>query len=175
MAEIPVTRKSSVPWLWMLLAAILAALIIWWIAAEADDVETAIDETATSEAVRPDRQANSEALPMTLAAIVAQPQSYIGREFSGEAGVAGPLTDRGFWIESDGARMFALIIDQPKEFPLDINAGQQLRINGGTIREGGAVFDVEGAALKENTLEVLQNQNVFLLVDESRIEILSRS
>ena len=39
MAEIPVEKKSSMTWLWLLLAAILAALLIWWITADEDDAE----------------------------------------------------------------------------------------------------------------------------------------
>ena len=173
MVEIPVEKKSSMAWLWILLAPILAALLIWWIMADDGTVETTVDQTAV-ETVDADTQTNAQPLPMTLAAITASPQSYVGQEFSGEVDVTGPLTDRSFWIENDGARMFALIIDQPREVPLDINAGQQLAISGGTIRAGGTVSDVEGVPLDEDTLEVLRDQDVFLIVDENNIEILDR-
>lgn len=181
MAEIPVEKKASMTWLWVLLAILVAALLVWWAAAEDDDVEVAIADTAPVAAVEADAetiadtQTNAEASPMILSAIVARPQSNIGREFMGEVDVSGPLTDRGFWIESDGARMFALIVDQPREVPLDINAGQRLRITGETVREGGVISNLEGAALKESTLDVLQDGEVFMLVNESDIEILSRA
>ena len=113
-------------------------------------------------------------MPMTLAAILANPQSYIGQEFAGEVSVAGPLTDRGFWVENDGARMFALIIDEPREVEIDINPGQELRISDGMIREGGEVSDVEGVPLDDDTLAVLADQDVFLIVDEDNVEILER-
>jgi hypothetical protein len=175
MAEIPVEKKSSMGWLWVLLALILAALLIWWIVKDEDDVETAAVETAETETLATESPTAADAMPMTLAAITAQPQSYIGQQFTGEVGVAGPLTDRGFWIENDGARMFALIIDQPMEVPMDINAGQRLQISGGTIRAGGEMTDVEGAPLDDDTRAILADQDAFLIVDEARIEILERS
>lgn len=181
MAEIPVEKHSSTKWLWWLVAAILIALLIWWIAGDNDDAETAIADTETVEAVSADRQANADAQSgagagaLTLATIMAQPQSYVGREFSGEVGVAGPITDRGFWIESDGARLFALVIDQPAEVPIDINAGQRLRIDNGTIRKGGDVSDVQGVPLDNDTLKVIADQDVFLIVDEKSIDILENS
>ena len=46
MAEIPVEKKSSMTWLWLLLAAILAALLIWWITADEDDADPVLAETA---------------------------------------------------------------------------------------------------------------------------------
>ncbi|OBX20681.1 hypothetical protein A9995_03005 [Erythrobacter sp. QSSC1-22B] len=175
MAEIPVEKKSSMTWLWVLLALVLAALLIWWFAAGDDDVDPVVDDTSETELVATETPIAADAMPLTLAAVVAQPQDYIGQEFSGEVGVDGPLTDRGFWIESDGARMFALIIDEPMEVPLDINAGQTLQISGGTIRAGGEVTEVEGAPLDDDTRSVIADQEVFLIVDEARIEILERS
>lgn len=53
MAEIPVEKKSSLGWLWILLALLLAALLLWWILGSDDDavedevlVGTATEETA---------------------------------------------------------------------------------------------------------------------------------
>ncbi|HCO45826.1 MAG TPA: hypothetical protein DIT44_04110, partial [Erythrobacter sp.] len=73
-----------------------------------------------------------------------------------------------------GARMFALIIDEPREVEIDINPGQELRISDGMIREGGEVSDVEGVPLDDDTLAVLADQDVFLIVDEDNVEILER-
>lgn len=175
MAEIPVEKKSSMTWLWVLLAVILAALLIWWFVAADDDADPVVADSAETELVATETPIAADAMPLTLAAIVAEPQSYIGQDFTGEVGVAGPLTDRGFWIENDGARMFALIIDEPMEVPLDINAGQTLQISGGTIRAGGEMTEVEGAPLDADTRAVLAEQDAFLIVDEARIEILERS
>lgn len=175
MAEIPVEKKSSMAWLWVLLALIVAALLFWLLAAGDDDVDPVVANTTETEMVETDAPIAADAMPMTLTAILAQPQSYIGQQFSGEVGVSGPLTDRGFWIENDGARMFALIMDEPREVPVDIDAGQRLRISGGTIRAGGEVGELEGAPLDDDTRAVLAEQDVFLIVDEARIEILERN
>ena len=84
-----------------------------------------------------------------------------------------PLTDRGFWIENDGARMFALIIDQPVERPKDINPGATLRIDGGTIRNASEISaeGIEGDALDQNTMDAIADQQAVLLVDEANITI----
>ena len=172
MAEIPVEKKSSSKtWLWLLLAALLVVLIIWWLSADDDEVETAVVDPAPIESVET-TATTPMAGEMTLAAILAQPQQYIGQEFTGEVDVGGPLTDRGFWVENDGARMFAVIIDQPREVPLDINPGQRLQVNGGMIRAGGDVGDVDGVPLDDDTRAVIQDQAAFMMVDESNIEIL---
>ena len=41
MAEIPVEKKSSLAWLWVLLGLILAALILWWLLSGDDEPEAA--------------------------------------------------------------------------------------------------------------------------------------
>ena len=172
MAEIPVEKKSSKTWLWLLLAALLIILLIWWLSAADDDAETEVMETAPIETVETETAVVADTAPMTLAAIMAQPEAYIGQEFTGEVDVGGPLTDRGFWVENEGARMFALIIDEPREVPLDINAGQRLQVTGGMIREGGDVGEVEGVPLDDDTREVLSGQAAFMMIDEEDIEIL---
>ncbi len=37
MAQIPVEKKSSMAWLWILLALLLIGALLWWLFAEADD------------------------------------------------------------------------------------------------------------------------------------------
>lgn len=178
MAEIPVEKKSSMSWLWILLALILAALLLWWLFSAGDDDEfepvgdeVAVVETVDTEAV------DGTAAPggaMTLAAILANPSAYYGREgFTGEVTVAGPLTDRGFWIENEGNRMFAIVIDQPAERPIDINPGATLRLNGGTVRDPSTITaaDIKGDALDQDTMNVLQDQEAVLVINEANIEI----
>lgn len=40
MAEIPIEKKSSMGWLWAVLALILAALLVWWLVSDSDDDDT---------------------------------------------------------------------------------------------------------------------------------------
>lgn len=53
MAEIPVERKRSFAWLWILLAALLAGLLLWWLLSDSDDVEVADPGAAVAEAGAP--------------------------------------------------------------------------------------------------------------------------
>ena len=177
MAEIPVERKGGIPWwVWALLAAILIALAIWWIAAD-DDVETA--EPVAVEAVEP--LAPGPVAPvageadMTIASILASPGQFVGRDdFQAEVAVPEVPTDRGFWVEDQGQRLFAVIVDEPREVPLDINSGQRLRVTQGMVRDATFLPQLPGASIDDATRRIIESQNVFLVVDEENIEILSR-
>ena len=175
MAEIPVERKSgSKWWLWLILL-LLAVALIWWLLAEGDDPEVeAVDTVAVEESADLDSVDAAATGEMTLAASLANPSSYYGMEgFTGEVEVGGPLTDRGFWIENEGARMFAIVIDDPAERPIDINPGATLRLNGGTVRDPATISaaDIEGDALDEDTMNAISDQEAVLLIDESNMEI----
>ncbi len=192
MAEIPVEKKSSNAWIWILLALVLLGLIIWWIAAANDDDDDYVETDAVVQqdtmgdtgmtasgmadetGAMADANANASAGGLTLAAITANPQQYFGQQFSGQVQVGDNLTDRGFWIEQDGNRMFALINDQPREVPKDINPGQTLRISGGKVHDASSLNDIPGDALDQDTRRVIDDQAAFLLVDESNIDILQQ-
>jgi len=173
MAEIPVEKKSSGKgWLWLLLLLVIIAAIAWWLLSEADESETVgpivVEET---EPTMPATQGAGSG-DMTLAAILADPSAYYGREgFSGTVTVGGPLTDRGFWIESEGNRMFAIVIDQPRERPVDINVGATLDISGGTIRNPAEIEDLTGDTLDEDTVDAMEGQQAVLVVSEDNIDI----
>lgn len=184
MVEIPVEKKGGHGWLWALLALILLALLLWWILA--DDEEEVVVPTGEPAAVQPlepaepiDGQAvapgaaGAAGAEMTIPAILANPSAYFGRDgFTGEVDVPEVATDRAFWIQNQGERMLAVILDQPQEQPKDINPGQRLRITGGTVRDAGAVEDLRGDTLEPDTQRLLEQQQVFLLVPEGNIEIL---
>ena len=79
------------------------------------------------------------------------------RGITNEVDVAGPLTDRGFWVENDGARMFAIVIDEPAERQIDINPGMTLELNGGTVREASSISetDIEVDPLDEDNMRTV--------------------
>jgi hypothetical protein len=179
MAEIPVQKKSSLAWLWIVLAIILVALLIWWFVGN-DDNDDEVDVTSTAEVeetIEPEPASVEAATPAaeagTLAAILADPDAYYGEEFSGDVEVGETLTDRGFWVEHEGNRLFAMIVDQPREVPLDINPGMQLRVSGGMLRRTSSLSDVDGRALDADTRRIADEQSVIMVVDEENIEILS--
>ncbi len=65
-------------------------------------------------------------------------------------------TDRGFWIEADGARLFAVLIDRLREVPVDINVGQELRVAKGMLRDATFIADIPGEELEADTLASLR-------------------
>lgn len=187
-------KSRSNIWWWLVLLAFLAALVVWFIVrsdgndeiAEADVAETDIagemgsieeppelfegeDTAMTQPATAPGSE-----LDVTLAAIVENPAAYVGTDGFDAQGVRVPEvpTDRGFWVENDGARMFALIIDNPQEVPKDINPGQTLDISGAMIRDASTISDdLPGDDLDQDTLNILNEQQAYLLVPEENIEI----
>jgi hypothetical protein len=175
MAEIPIEKKSNLTWLWILLGLILVALLIWWAVGSDDDAEVVEPVAVEEQMVATEDDA---ALPAegaaTLATILANPAQYVGSAFSGEVSVDGPLTDRGFWVESDGQRMFALIDDGPREVPMDINPGQQLQISTATVTSPASIGDLPGDELDADTRRIAEEQEVFLVVDEDNMEIIQR-
>ncbi|WP_375290114.1 hypothetical protein [Qipengyuania sp.] len=172
MAEIPIEKKSSKTWIWILLAAVLLGLLLWWLLADNNDDAVVTEPVAVEQTAEVATAAPEMAGTMTIASILANPSDYYGREgFTGEVAVGGPLTDRGFWIENDGSRMLAIIIDEPREVPLDINPGQTLRISGGTIRNPADVENLPGVPMDQDTINAMQGQEAVLVVDESNIEI----
>ena len=109
---------------------------------------------------------------VTLAAILASPQNYAGRDgFAGEFETGDVPTDRGFWITEDGDRLFALIEDGPREVPIDINPGQTLSITGGTLHDRSYIGNIGGEPVDDDTLAILEEQPIFLVVDEDSVTI----
>ncbi len=182
MAEIPVEKKSNLTWLWVILGILIVAALIWWATDDDDDVvvdDTAVVattdyDTAGETATMDQGMSAADTTGATLAAVLANPQQYIGRDdFSGRFTVPEVPTDRGFWIEQDGQRMFALIVDQPREVPVDINAGQTLQITNGMIRSTDQLADLPGKPTDADTQNIADQQDVLLVVNEANLEIVS--
>lgn len=177
MADIKIEKKKSgLGWLWALLAILVLALIIWWIWAEAGDDDDLVEPEVGVVDVEPIDPAPIVAptADADLAAILANPQTWVGRELpTGEYQVAEVTSDRGFWISENGNRLLALILDQPLEQPIDINPGQRLRIEGGTLRDASYLPQLGGATpLDDSTRQAVEAQPIYLVVDEDEIEIL---
>jgi hypothetical protein len=171
MAEIDLERKKSggMGWLWGLLILLLLLLLAWWLWPDSD-VEEAPMGPPVGEVEEP---APIDEPDLGLAAILDNPDMYVGQPFpDAEVTVGSELTDRGFWIEQDGRRLFAIIIDEPAEEPKDINPQQRLRITGGTLRDESYLGEMPGDPLDQDTERLAREQEIFLVVDESNIEIL---
>ena len=183
MAKIEVERKrSGLGWLWALLALLVIALIAWWIwGAMSNDeavdpgteVGVVVPVDPAAPAVGVEQGTAAQAAMVDLAPILANPQTWVGQPFpGGEVRVAEVVTDRGFWITGTGGeRLFGVILDQPAEQPVDINPQQTLRITGGTLRDASYIPQIEGAPLDDNTRAILEEQQIFLVVDEDGMEV----
>lgn len=180
MADIDLERTSGpgiLPWL---LGLVLLGAVIWGVA-EAMDVDPeyeavevtdqdAVPAEADVDVGTPRPVAGERAL--ALASVLADPSAYLGQSFpSGTYTVPAVPTDRGFWIEHDGSRLFALIIDDPVEAPKDINPGQTVTIEGGTFRGPDYMSQVEGDSLDDDTRSIIDGLQIYLVVDESNITI----
>jgi hypothetical protein len=186
MADIPVEKKDEggglMPWL---LGLLVFAFLGWglWTLLSADDAEPgADDETVavqTEAPAEPDEppapDTTADAREPTLGAILGNPSTYIGDAVPRlEATTPEVPTDRGFWIEDDGERLLAILIDQPREEPIDINPGQRLRVTGGTLRAPRDLGQIPGVPLDADTQRLAEQQDIFLVVDERNVEILER-
>ena len=174
MADIDLERRRSggMGWLWGILGLLALLALIWWIW-PGDEEEVVYDETVPTviaPATTPEPMTDAQAL--TVANVMASPGNYIGQSFpDGQVTVAEVPTDRGFWIESEGNRMFAIIIDQPAEEPVDITAGQTLRIQGGTVRDASYLPELAGDPLDADTERLAREQQGFLVIDEANLRI----
>ena len=184
MAEIHLEKKKSgMGWLWAILAILAVILIAWWLwpTSEVEPVVAVTPLSTIAEPITNEPMTTAAGTPAaaaaapTIATVMANPREWVGREFSGVVNVAEVPTDRGFWVEQNGQRMFALIIDEPAEKPVDINAGQRIQISTGTLRDAAYLPSIAGAPLTAATENVVREQPIYLVVDERNLTILDRS
>lgn len=178
MAEIRVEKKSSTAWIWWLLGLLVAALIIWAIVEAMDNDETGVATVpSVTEPMVPPAADPSAATPGTGAAgipvgqIVASPGDWDGKNVSGEVRVGEVVSDRGFWIEGDGQRMFVLLNEVPGEIR-EINAGQEIRMTNATVHATGDPSKLPGS-LDQQAQQIAGRQGVVLTVDSLDVEFLS--
>ena len=75
MAEIPVEKKSSSAWLWIVLLALLGAIAGWWLLSDDGERDRLEDDIVTTELVEEDAITTGD---LTLAAIAAAPLAHVG-------------------------------------------------------------------------------------------------
>ncbi len=106
-----------------------------------------------------------------LGAIVANPASYFGQNVSATAKVIEADSDRGFWIDAGGQRLFAILarnLDTPDP-KTDINTGQTLRFTA-TVYDASRASDVpELKAVTAETRNLLAGVKAFLRVTDVKI------
>ena len=148
MAEIPIERKSTIPWwVWALLAALLLALLVWWISDddEVDDAEVVattapVVETDTGVAAPVDDTAETGAITELSAITSGTAASLIGREVRLTGVTAGSVPeDAGFWIADASGQRVWVVLDEVRtpdtqiEGRVDVDEGDAVDIMG-TLR-----------------------------------------
>lgn len=168
MPEIDIQRREgmNVPWWAWLVGAALTALLIWWIVAAATPDRRA-GEPAPQDRVAGERQEQRDTIiggaqQLPLTAIQQDPAQYHGNTVSGVATVAEVVSDRGFWVEQNGSRLFVLD-GQTVPGARTLQAGDRIQLEGPVYRTGEQGFrmpQVEG--MDEQTARTLQEQQVFM-------------
>jgi hypothetical protein len=166
MPEITIERRAGIPkWIW-LIGAILLGFILWRIIAGiAQDGTRRGEQGTATEPARPGAQPEGAAA-LPVAAVLRDPASYAGRDIAGVAAVSSAISDRGFWVEQDGQRMFAVIDESAsgRSEVADINEGQRLRLQG-TVYSSAMAAQLPGVQnLEAQTRQIIQNQPAFLYV-----------
>lgn len=176
MAEVHVERKAGVPWWVWLLAALLLIGLIWWAVAANTGQQTAGGD-ATVAVTAPADQAGPDVVvvrAIPVVAIRATPIEFIGKPVAGTATVAEVVSDRGFWLRGEEGtdRIFAVLDDSIAESPPDVNAGQQVRLEG-IAYDVARLEQLPVKKLEADARQMLQNEPVFLHVQN--IEILGEA
>lgn len=154
MAEIPVERKSRVPWWLWLIALLLLGLLLWWlfdkpgpryVTGEPESVDAAA--TAPSESAAPVETAAVTGPPITdVLLIVDAPDRPVlaGREVRlTNAPVLDVVGDRTFFVGPDANRRLFVVLNEtpvPGDSAIDINAGQTVNLQGVLRRPGDGVI-----------------------------------
>lgn len=116
----------------------------------------------------PPTEADTAELPVDL--IIITPADYLGQPVVGTAQVADVPSDRGFWLEKNGERIYAMISQSPEmEQAVNIEPGQ-------TVRLAGLVYDsalAEGIAgqVDPQAMETIADQPAFLLVPATHVAV----
>lgn len=187
MADIDIERKkkSPLPWILGLLAlAILAFLLMQSCGDdEADpavapvtDTTTAMTDTTMAPAAAP--VTDTTALGAAGAAGAGAGAGWIGavlagtsagQSASGSGTVPETPSDRGFWIEENGQRVFA-VLAEPYEQLKDINPGQRVTISNARVLRGSEVSQIP-QDVDADTRRIAEGQQYFLFVPSTAVQI----
>ena len=139
MAEIPVERKSSVPWWVWLIPALLLGSLIWWLVDQANEPDemVAVAPPAVSEPAATGAGAEITDPLVIIALPVPDRPTLIGRtvRLTGVP-VLDVIGDKAFWIGSGPDRRVLVTLREvpppgsPTDADIDINPGQTINLVG---------------------------------------------
>ncbi len=182
MAKIDIERKKPV-WPWIV-GLIVLALVIWGLFALLNDDEPSVSPPVAVDPIEPMEPmdptvmvapmppppTDADNTPIPVGVIVVGPGEFLGQPVVGTAEVADVPTDRGFWLEQAGQRLYAVIAQSPNmEDEININPGQQVRL-AGIVYDNALASQIAGG-LDAETTQIIADQPAFLLVDARNIVI----
>lgn len=186
MADIDIERKkkSPLPWILGLLALALVAFLLMQSCGDDDEAEpavvtdttTAVTDTTTAPMAAP--VTDTTALGAAGAAGAAAGAGWIGtvlagtnagQTASGSGVVPETPSDRGFWIEENGQRVFA-VLAEPMEQMKDVDPGQRVSISNARVLRGSESSQVPQDVDAE-ARQTASQQGYFLLVPSSGVQI----
>ncbi|MEE4349189.1 MAG: hypothetical protein V2J26_03075 [Pacificimonas sp.] len=173
MAEIPVEKKSSMGWLWALLALLVIGLLIWWLLAEADEPEVADVDTPVVTDIEPVdndfADVDVAVGPITTVAGLTGLATMVGTDVDLDGVTVTELAgDMAFYI-GEGMNRTLVLFDEDytpgdaTEGEYDINVGSRVSLDGevraadGTLSDGvfANVPDDTEAYIYADTIEML--------------------
>jgi hypothetical protein len=187
MADIDIERKkkSPLPWILGLLALALLAFLLMQSCGDEEEVEpavvtdttTAFTDTTTAMAPVTDTTTMGAAGAGAAAAGAAGAGwigtvlagTNAGQTASGSGVVPETPSDRGFWIEENGQRVFA-ILAEPMEQIKDIDPGQRVSISNARVMRGSESSQIPQDVDAE-ARQTASGQGYFLLVPSSGVQI----
>ena len=189
MADIDIERKkkSPLPWVLGLLALAILAFLLMQSCGDDDaaepavvtDTTTAFTDTTTIPAAAP--VTDTTALGATGAAGAAGAAAgagwigivlagtSAGQTASGSGIVPATPSDRGFWIEENGQRVFA-VLAEPYEQLKDIDPGQRVTLSNARVLRGAEASQIPQDVDAE-ARQTASGQGYFLLVPASGVQI----
>lgn len=133
----------------------------------ADDADAA----AVVIAPMPPPPTETDTVEIPVDVIMVTPGPHLGQAVTGTAEVAEVPFDRGFWIEKNGQRMFAMIAQSPDmEQAVNVEPGQTLRL-AGVIYSSDLASRISGEVDPE-AMNAIADQPAFLLVDARNIVVI---
>lgn len=161
MAEIPVEKKSSSAWIWILLL-ILAALLLWWILADDDndaDLANVENDTVAESTMDPNSDATTgnEASTITALTMLTSDAGLVGRQVRLDGVAVNEVVgDMAFTVGEGGNETLVTFNqvptpDTPTEGKIDVNPGSRVSIEGAVQRYDGNVATSVSKEIAENT------------------------
>lgn len=110
----------------------------------------------------------------SMTTIYAAPVDYVGATVEGKAEVTKVISDRGFWVEKDGNKFFAVVReDAPKHEMIDINKGQTVKFEG-LLLEANQWQNLTGSLEKE-TRQTIRQRDYFIAVYHDDMTVMNKN